>query len=89
VLLVARLRVPEDVAVAGFDDIEEGRYSTPTLTSLAPDKRGIAATARLAPPEVPRGPGQPFTLRASAVAGSGNPFIAVAHSDKRPPTRCT
>jgi DNA-binding LacI/PurR family transcriptional regulator len=33
------------VAVAGFDDIEDGRYSTPTLTTISPDKARIARTA--------------------------------------------
>lgn len=41
----AGLRVPGDVAVVGMDDIEEGRYSTPSLTSIAPDEKEIARTA--------------------------------------------
>ncbi|MET7748145.1 LacI family DNA-binding transcriptional regulator [Micromonospora sp. NPDC005367] len=39
------LRVPEDVAVAGFDGIEDGRFSVPTLTTIAPDKERIARLA--------------------------------------------
>ena len=38
------LRVPEDVAVIGIDDIEDGRFS-PTLSTIAPDKEHIARTA--------------------------------------------
>ena len=37
--------MPDDVAVIGYDDIEDGRYSTPTISTIAPDKAGIAAAA--------------------------------------------
>ncbi|MEU4426541.1 LacI family DNA-binding transcriptional regulator [Actinoplanes sp. NPDC024001] len=39
------LRVPEDVAVIGYDDIEDGRFSNPPVTTISPDKEMIATTA--------------------------------------------
>jgi DNA-binding LacI/PurR family transcriptional regulator len=37
--------VPDQIAVAGFDDIAEGGYSLPSLTTIAPDKAAIAEAA--------------------------------------------
>lgn len=39
------VRVPEDVAVVGWDDVQDGRYSMPTLTTISPDKQQIASLA--------------------------------------------
>jgi DNA-binding LacI/PurR family transcriptional regulator len=39
------VRVPAEVAITGWDNTEEGRYTNPTLTTVAPDLRGIAEHA--------------------------------------------
>lgn len=45
VLQVAGIRVPEEVAVIGFDDLDEAEYSIPSLTTVDPGQKWIAAAA--------------------------------------------
>jgi DNA-binding LacI/PurR family transcriptional regulator len=45
VLFERGLRVPEDIAVVGFDNITESRYGAVALTTVAPDKQAIARLA--------------------------------------------
>lgn len=71
------VRVPHDLAVVGFDNNEESLYSSPSLTSIAPDKAAIASAAvdllhsRAGSPDlVPADVQTPFSLlvRESTVA---------------------
>ena len=39
------IRVPEEMSIVGFDDIEEIQYSAPPLTTVRPDRTGIAEQA--------------------------------------------
>ena len=58
-----RIDVPGDVAVIGFDDIEEASYSSPTLSSIQPGSEQIAITA--------------VDLLLARIAGSDDPFRRV------------
>ena len=37
--------MPGEIAIVGFDDIAETRYSNPTVTTVSPDLTGLAREA--------------------------------------------
>jgi DNA-binding LacI/PurR family transcriptional regulator/signal transduction histidine kinase len=45
VLRLAGIRVPDDIAVVGFDGIEEGRYVTPPLTTVVQPLKELGVSA--------------------------------------------
>jgi Transcriptional regulators len=45
VINAAGYRIPEDIAVIGIDDIEDGRYAIPSLSTIEPDKQKMAHLA--------------------------------------------
>ena len=44
-LLRRGVRVPDDVALIGFDNVEDTQYTQPTLSTIDPDRAQIARTA--------------------------------------------
>ena len=45
VLHEQQVAIPAEIAIVGFDDIEDGHFSTPSLTSISPDTRYLAVAA--------------------------------------------
>jgi len=64
-LAEAGVRVPDDIAVIGVDDVEDGRYVRPSLSTVALDKRQIAdAAVELLAARVAGDDGPPRTVTA-------------------------
>jgi len=65
VLHARGLSIPGDVAVMGFDDIDDASYSSPSLSTVAPGREQIARTA------------VDLLVERIAAAGNARPFVEV------------
>ncbi|NIK58353.1 LacI family DNA-binding transcriptional regulator [Kribbella shirazensis] len=79
-------RVPDDISVFGWDDFDMGRYSTPTISTVAVDREGrarvaiqrlIAAVRGEEPPEIHHGPTNRIIIRESVGPASNGSSRAV------------
>lgn len=68
------VRVPEEVAVIGFDDVEPGRFSVSTLSTVTPDKSAVARVAVAL-----------LRRRTDEAAGSGSAVADAPAADVRSP----
>jgi len=76
VALARGLRVPEDIAFVGFDDIPAASHATPALTTIAIDKealgaRGVQLLLEDTPVELTVRLPVRLVARASTVGGAG------------------
>lgn len=73
------IRVPEDVSVIGFDDLDESRYSLPALSTVSPGREQIATLAVQMLAERIANRGEPLPPRTISV-----PFALVERESTSP-----
>jgi LacI family repressor for deo operon, udp, cdd, tsx, nupC, and nupG len=88
----AGISVPDDVAVAGWDNVVDGQYHVPTLTTVAPDLAALAdATmeALVARIEGDRSPGTVRCVPHELIArqSTASPATTAARPSPSPPPR--
>jgi hypothetical protein len=74
----AGLRVPEDVAIVGFDDIEAASLVRPALTTIAQDRRAFGAAAVAALVDAMAAGGEVDDAPGAALAGGRGPGPGLA-----------
>ena len=80
----AGVSVPDDVAVAGWDNVVDGQYHVPTLTTVAPDLAALADMAMEALVARIEGDRSPGTTIASPMNSSCGSQLPQRSSPSRP-----